>query len=175
MAVDGRRRRELLLEQLKSYAAPLTGASLARELKVSRQIIVGDIAILRAAGYDIYATPQGYLLPDKKPASAWIRATLACRHSRDKLEEELAVIIDNGGKVLDVVVEHAVYGEIKANLMLSSRRELAEFLAKITAGSDAPLSVITGGVHLHTIEVPSEEVLTVIQQELKNKGILMME
>lgn len=175
MSIDGKKRRELLLEQLKSSETPLTGASLARELKVSRQIIVGDIAILRAAGYDIYATPQGYILPDKKTDSNWIRATLACRHGREQLEEELSIIIDNGGKVLDVVVEHAVYGEIKANLMLASRRELADFLAKITVGGDAPLSAITGGVHLHTIEVPSAKVLTAIEQELKNKGILMLE
>lgn len=171
--MDGKERREALLQRLKAGGVPVTGTALAREFKVSRQIIVGDIAILRASGFDIFATPQGYILPNIQPKSVMIKAKLACQHDFQKLEEELAIIIDNGGKVLDVVVEHAVYGEIKGNLMLSSRRELAEFLAKLGNGRAEPLSAITGGVHLHTIEVPSQQVLTVIETELKRHGILI--
>lgn len=169
--MDAKARRTLLHAKLKNAAAPLTGTALAREMQVSRQIIVGDIAILRAAGVDIYATPQGYVIP-APPASSAVVAKLACRHGRDNLARELLIIIDNGGKVLDVSVEHPIYGEIQANLMLASRRELDDFLHKLAEGAE-PLSAITGGVHLHRIEAPSAAVLAKIQAELKAEGILM--
>jgi transcriptional regulator of NAD metabolism len=169
--MDGKDRRDLLVEILGS-GEPITGTSLAHQLKVSRQVIVGDIAILRASGVDIYATPQGYLLPGIKNQMG-LTAKIACRHGRDKLADELTIIIDNGGKVLDVVVEHPIYGDIKGNLMLSSRRDIAEFMRKLEAGGVAPLSLVTDGVHLHTIEVPSAKVLKTIETELKEQGILL--
>lgn len=171
IGLDAKNRRTVLLTKLKNSSEPLTGTALARDLGVSRQVIVGDVAILRAAGIDIYATPQGYILPQPRPHGAVV-AKLACRHGRDKLAEELTIIIDNGATVLDVIVEHPIYGELKANLMLASRRELADFLQKIDQGAE-PLSAITGGVHLHTVEVPSQEVLAKIEAELRAEGILM--
>lgn len=170
--MDAKERRIRLLEKLEQAKGPLTGTYLAKELKVSRQVIVGDFAILRAAGTAIYATPQGYLLP-KEDSPKTMRVTIACKHGRENLEEELAIIIDNGGKVLDVVVEHPLYGELTANLMLASRRDLAEFLYKVDACKAEQLASITGGVHLHTVEVRDEAMLTRIEEELKIKGILM--
>lgn len=168
--MEARDRRRALLAKLKESDQPVTGTLLARELGVSRQVIVGDIAILRAAGEDILATPQGYTLP-VRPSRQVITARIACRHGRENLQQELATIIDNGGKVVDVIVEHPVYGDIKANLMLASRRELAEFLEKLEHAE--PLSMITGGIHLHTVEVPSQDVLRRIEQELRDAGILV--
>ncbi|HMM22920.1 MAG TPA: transcription repressor NadR [Selenomonadales bacterium] len=169
--MDAKNRRRLLLDLLTGSERPLTGTALARDLRVSRQVVVGDIAILRAAGINIFATPQGYMLP-KAPASSTITARVACRHGRDNLAKELEIIIDNGGRVVDVIVEHPIYGEITANLMLTSRRELNDFLQKLAAGAE-PLSTITGGIHLHTVEVPSREVLNRIERELKAAGILV--
>jgi transcriptional regulator of NAD metabolism len=169
--METQERREKLLTMLKAASKPLTGTALARELGVSRQIIVGDIAILRAAGVAVYATPQGYMLPAE--FSTALQATIACHHNRDDLEKELAVIIDNGGKIRDVIVEHPLYGEISANLMLSSRRELTDFLTRLDESGASPLSVVTGGVHIHTIEAPNEKVLANIQAELKALGILL--
>ncbi len=170
--MDAKERRGRLLEKLRAAEQPLTGTWLAKELGVSRQVIVTDFAILRAAGNVIYATPQGYLLPLVESSKS-IKATLACKHGQDELEEELSIIVDNGGKVLDVIVDHSLYGELKANLMLGSRREIGEFLHKLRGNKAEQLASITGGVHLHTIEIPSEEVLTKIKEELKSKGILM--
>lgn len=170
--MDARARRLLLLDKLKMSSQPLTGTLLAKELGISRQVIVGDIAILRAGGENVYATPQGYIIPKITNQSSLL-AALTCCHEWDKLEEELAIIIDNGGKVLDVIVEHPVYGEMRANLMLSSRRELDEFLSNLKTSGAKPLSTITGGVHIHTIEVSSEEVLRKIEQQLKTCGILL--
>jgi transcriptional regulator of NAD metabolism len=171
--VDGKERRIVLLDKLKAAEGPLTGTWLAKALGVSRQVIVSDFAILRAAGHTIYATSQGYVLPLVESAKS-IKATLACKHGRDDLEEELSIIIDNGGRVLDVIVEHSLYGELKANLMLASRREIGDFLHKLEEGRAEQLASITGGVHLHTIEVPSEEVLAKIKEELKRTGILIV-
>lgn len=170
--MDAKERRIRLLETLKVAGRPLTGTWLAKELKVSRQVIVGDFAILRAGGTEVYATSQGYVLPMVANEKV-MRVTLACKHEWENLEQELAIIIDNGGKVIDVIVEHPLYGEITANLMLTSRRELTEFLRKLTTSKAEQLASITGGVHLHTIEVTDSEMLDRIKAELKDQGILM--
>ncbi len=170
--MDAKERRQQLLEKLKTAGKPITGTALAKDLGVSRQVIVGDFAILRASGVEVYATPQGYVLPPSEKPKA-LRATLACRHGKDQLEEELAVIINHGGKILDVIVEHPVYGELKANLMLTSRKELEEFLHRLAESDAYPLATVTGGVHLHTIEVPDEKVLDRIKEDLRAFGLLM--
>ncbi len=170
--MESKERRELLMEKLKANAAPVTGAALAQAFGVSRQVVVGDIAILRAAGVDILATPQGYLIPSQLLKTQTQTATVACQHGWDKLAEELYVIVDNGGKIRDVIVEHPVYGELRGTLMLCSRREIEEFMDKLQNSGAAPLSAVTGGVHLHTIEVPSLAVLQRIEAELDNRGIL---
>jgi hypothetical protein len=169
--MDAKERRNQLVDKLKKTGTPVTGSALAQELGVSRQVVVGDIAILRAAGVEIYATPQGYLLPAAKSQSVKT-AKIACHHGWDKLADELTIIIDNGGKVLDVIVEHPLYGELKANLMLASRHDIAEFLHKLKNSGAGPLSAITGGVHLHTVEVPSLKVLDRIEKELEEQDIL---
>lgn len=170
--MEAKERREQIVLSLKCAGQPLTGTFLAKELGVSRQVIVGDIAILRASGIDIYATPQGYIiLPGA--ASTSVTARFACRHGAESMEVELAAIVDNGGRVLDVSVDHPVYGEIKANLMLASRRDLAEFLHKSAESGAVPLSLVTGGVHLHTVEAPSKDILQKIAIELKQLGILL--
>lgn len=170
--MDTKERRTVLVERLRSAGRPVTGGTLAQELGVSRQVVVGDIAILRAAGLDIYATPQGYMVPESKKQPN-IVATLPCRHGMDGLEQELTIIVDNGGKILDVIVEHAIYGELKGNLMLASRRDVADFMHKLQVGGVEPLCSITGGVHLHTVEVPSHDVLLRIKEELQTNGILL--
>lgn len=170
--MDAKQRRAALVARLKETAQPLTGTQLAREFGVSRQVIVGDFAILRAAGIDVYATPQGYLLPVSENAQR-LTITLACKHDRDSMEEELAVIVDNGGKVLDVSVEHPLYGEIKANLMLGSRRDIDEFLLQLAKRQAEPLSLVTGGVHLHTVEVPDNETGERIRRELRARNLLL--
>jgi len=165
-------RRVKLLQTLKEASEPLTGAWLAKQFSVSRQVIVGDFAILRAAGTEVYATPQGYVLPTVENPKT-IRVKIACKHERENLEQELAIIIDNGGKVLDVIVEHPLYGELIANLMLASRRDVSEFLRKLDVSHAEQLASITGGVHVHTVEVPDDETLSRIKDELRLKGILL--
>lgn len=164
-------RRAEVLRRLQAAKGPLTGTRLSRELGVSRQIIVGDVSILRAEGQKIFATPRGYIMPEDEPGQQ--KVTLVCQHSAEDMEAELNAIVDNGGAVLDVIVEHPVYGPLKSDLLLESRRDIKNFLTKMKKCQANPLLVVTGGVHIHTVRVPDEEALTAIRQELQALGILV--
>ncbi len=166
------KRREFLLKRLQEASQPLTGTKLARELGVSRQIIVGDISILRAEGVQVYATPRGYIMPREEKTQG-LKATIVSRHDAAGMEKELEAIVDNGGSVLDVIVEHPVYGPIRGDLFIESRRDIKRFLTKMKKCQANPLLVVTGGIHMHTIQVPDEEALAAIRAELQSLGILV--
>lgn len=170
--METKERRAALQERLQASPEAVTGTALAQEFGVSRQVIVGDIAILRAAGSRIVATPQGYWIP-KENIKQTIQATLVCRHNNTQLAAELFTVVDRGGCVLDVAVEHPLYGELKGALRLSSRRDVERFLHNLGEAQAEPLSLLTGGVHLHTIEVPDRETLQEIEAELARMGILV--
>src|SRR5207245_9155752 len=91
--------------------------------RVSRQCVVQDIAILRAERNDILSTPQGYRLPAKQVPDGH-RVVIACQHGPERPEEELQVLVDNGVRVLDDIVEHALYGEMRGSLMIESRADV---------------------------------------------------
>ncbi len=165
-------RRQAVLHRLQEEKRALTGSDLARTFHVSRQIIVGDISILRAEGHPILATPRGYLLP-REDEQEGLRAALVCRHGADGMEAELNAIVDNGGNVLDVVVEHPVYGTLRGDLFLRSRRDVRAFVEKMRTVQAAPLSAVTGGVHVHTIQVPDLGALEAIRRDLRALGILV--
>ena len=57
--MNGEQRRKQLLSFLSGSQTPISGAALARELKVSRQVIVQDVALLRANGADILSASRG--------------------------------------------------------------------------------------------------------------------
>jgi transcriptional regulator of NAD metabolism len=168
--LDTENRRSAVMEKLCSSKQPLTGAILAREFAVSRQVIVNDIAILRARGSNVYATPQGYLIPANNDKA--LQVTIACKHSGEDLEKELIILVEEGAQVIDVIVEHPIYGEIKANLMLNSLFDVRNFVEKRNKTQAEPLSVITGGVHLHTLLIQSEEQLQRIKNKLHNCNLL---
>lgn len=165
-------RRKKILQTLKQASAPLTGSELSNIYKVSRQIIVGDITVLRASGHDIYATPRGYILPQNNKAHQEL-AIICCKHSDDNLQQELETIIDNGGKIRDVIVEHPLYGEIRVNLFINSRRDIQLFLKKKHQTQASTLMSITNGIHYHTIEIPDLETLELIKTELNKAHILI--
>lgn len=147
----------------------MSASSLAAELNVSRQIIVGDIALLRAGGAEISATPRGYVLPR---ATDGITRTIACRHTLEQTGTELDILVDNGCTVLDVIVEHPVYGQLTGQLHLSSRYDVGQFLQKVSRSGARPLSALTGGVHLHTILCPDEAAWHRVRAALDQAGFL---
>jgi uncharacterized protein len=170
--VDTEKRRIKLLNLLRNADSPVTGTDLAGRFRVSRQVIVQDIAILRASGEQVLATPQGYVIP-KLQRETVVRAVVACCHTREQIEEELGIVVDLGGKALDVIVEHPLYGDLRGNLMIASRRDLKLFLERLDKTEANPLSALTGGVHLHTIEAPDQGVIDDITAGLRNAGYLV--
>lgn len=166
-------RRAAILRALQDSDKPITGAQLSEAFGVTRQVIVADVAILRARNERVVATTQGYVI---LPASqtAVVRQAVASRHSAsaEDLQAELYTIVDNGGTVLDVTVEHPVYGEITGTLRLSSRAEVDMFVAKLAQAGAEPLLVLTGGLHLHTIEGRDEKVIERVLLALAAKGYL---
>ena len=165
-------RREKIMDVLKNSSKPIKGGELAEALKASRQAIVQDIALLRAQGAENIATPQGYFVP-KLQQEKGITKVLACQHEYTGMAKELEIIISYGGKVLDVIVEHPVYGELKGNLMLETKEDIQNFQRNIAQSGAEPLASLTKGVHLHTIVAPSTHVLDKIEQELKEAGLLL--
>ena len=163
-------RRKAILETLQNSTNPCNASVLADAFGVSRQVVVTDIALLRASGVTINATPRGYLL--ERGENGLIRR-IACRHNSVDTGDELNLIVDNGCAVLDVVVEHPVYGELIGSLQLKSRYDVGQFLAKSSQAE--PLSALTGGVHLHTISCPDEEAFHRVCEALKNAGFLVSE
>ena len=163
-------RRQAILDRLRTADRPVSASALAAGLNVSRQIIVGDIALLHAGGAEISATPRGYVLPR---ATDGITRTIACRHTLAQTGQELDILVDNGCTVLDVIVEHPVYGQLTGQLQISSRYDVEQFLARIRDSDAAPLSMLTGGLHLHTLCCPNEDAYTRACAALKAAGLLL--
>ena len=167
--MTGLERRTEIMEQIQKSTTPLSGKSLAETYGVSRQVIVQDIALIRAAGYHVIATNRGYVL--EKPVHV-TRVFKVC-HTDEQLEEELCSVVDLGGCVENVMVNHRVYGNIEANLQISSRRKVSEFMEDIRSGKSSPLKNITSGYHYHRVSADSERTLDLIGEMLKEKGFLV--
>lgn len=165
-------RRESLLKRLKKSQNAIIGSELAEDFGVSRQVIVQDIALLRARGEKIIATSQGYLYPESNKDT--IKATIACTHGEDdEVEEELMTIVNYGAKIIDVIVEHPIYGELKGMLMIKNHADVKEFVKNYKKNDASLLSSLTDGVHLHTVEALNEQVIKKIKKELEDKGYLL--
>ncbi|HHV27644.1 MAG: transcription repressor NadR [Clostridiaceae bacterium] len=166
-------RRLEIINILNKLDEPISGTELAKKLGVSRQVIVQDIAILRASGEEIIATPQGYIILKDVDGNRIIK-TIVCKHSTyDEIEDELKTIVDMGGKILDVIVEHPVYGEIKGSLMISSRLDVEKFIKNLKNTNAEPLSSLTDGIHIHSIEIEDEETFKKIIEKLEEKSYLI--
>ena len=168
-SMTGSDRRQEILKNIKESDRPVSGSKLAKDYEVSRQVIVQDIALLRASGYDIISTNRGYVLEGQTCAERVFKV----RHTDEQLETELCTIIDLGGQVKNVMVNHKVYGHIEAELGITSRRKVKEFLADIKSGKSTPLKNITSDYHYHTVTADSEETLNLIEDELRKLGFLV--
>lgn len=168
-SMTGSDRRQEILKNIKESDRPVSGSKLAKDYDVSRQVIVQDIALLRASGYDIISTNRGYVLEGQTCAERVFKV----RHTDEQLETELCTIVDLGGQVKNVMVNHKVYGHIEAELGITSRRKVKEFLADIESGKSTPLKNITSDYHYHTVTADSEETLGMIEEELRKLGFLV--
>ena len=168
--MTAQQRREKITDILQKATVPVTAGSFAQTLCVSRQLVVGDIALLRAAGAPILATPRGYVL--ESTAQDGILCTVACRHSAEAIADELYTVVDCGCAVLDVIVEHPVYGQLLGQLQIHSRYDADMFCDALCKNEAQPLCRLTGDVHLHTLRCPTEEHKTRVLQALSAKGYL---
>ena len=140
-------RRQEILTLLEQTDTPLSAAALAHRFSVSRQIVVGDVALLRAQGREIVATAQ--------------------------TREELDAMVDCGCTVIDVVVEHPVYGQLTAPLQIASRYDVEQYLLRMENLGGQPLSMLTDGIHLHTLSCPGEEAFSQLLARLRELGMLV--
>ncbi len=166
------KRREQIIQMLEGEKKPLSGTEIARRLHVSRQIIVQDIALLRAGNRNILSTNKGYLLyqPEEHPR---FRRTVYVEHGDERIEEELYTVVDCGGRMLDVVVEHEIYGQITVDLIITNRQDAAEFVRRLKGHETRGLNALTYGRHYHTIEADKEEYLDLMEEKLREKGFLI--
>ncbi len=169
--MKGKERRKEIAALIMSEQEPLSGTVLSERLGVSRQIIVQDIAMLRAEGYDILSTHQGYVIT-KGP---FAERVFKLRHTSEQTEEELRCIVALGGTVVNVFVWHKVYGKIEAGMNLFSERGIAQFMDGIKSGKSKELMHITEGYHYHTVRADSEETLDAIEKALDAKGYIVPE
>ena len=165
-------RRQAILEHLRQSSRPVSAGFLAERFSVSRQAVVGDVALLRASGADISATPRGYVI---LKADQGLLRRIACRHDAAGMEAELCAMVDQGCSVLDVIVEHPVYGQLTGSLQLSSRYDVSQFLSRCGSNGARPLSDLTGGIHLHTLSCPDGEAFQRVRESLRNLGVLLEE
>ncbi|MBR5490754.1 MAG: transcription repressor NadR [Oscillospiraceae bacterium] len=162
-------RREAILALLQKSVSPLSAAALAREYGVSRQIVVGDVALLRALGHEISATPRGYVL---ERDTGMLLRTVATIHSAGDTKTELDIMVDNGCTVKDVIVEHPIYGQLIGSLELKSRYDVNQFLLRSAESEAMPLCSLTDGIHLHTLLCPDEDSYKRVLDELRREGLL---
>ena len=161
-------RRKAIANLLTTEQKAVSGAALSAEFGVSRQIIVQDITALRSSGYDIISTHNGYLV-QKTPLKERV---FKVYHTTERTEEELNLIVDLGGTVVDVFVWHMVYGCMHAPLNIYSRAQVKQFIDGVRTGKSTELMAVTGGYHYHTIRAESESVLDQIEKALSEKGFL---
>ncbi len=158
-------RKEEIIKLIQKSNTPLSGTDIALKLNVSRQIIVQDIALLRASGIDITSTNKGYVIKSN------LTRVLKVKHSNEDIYDELTTIIDNGAKVLDCFIKHDTYGEISVELNINSRKDINDFINN--KKEDLPLMQITNDIHYHTIASDDEETLDLVESLLKEKGYLL--
>ena len=168
--MDATSRRRRILDAINKSTSPISAAALAKSLNVSRQVIVGDVALLRAGGHDIIATARGYRLFTFKETNQY---KIVCQHPPEATRDELYVIVDQNAEVLNVCVEHEVYGEITGNLNLSTRKDVDIFMDRVENSEVKLLSELTMGIHLHTISCADKTHFDRVYDALASAGYLL--
>ena len=163
-------RRLKILNLISVGSAPVSGSQLAQECGVSRQVIVSDIAALKAEN-EIIATSKGYIINKPKPKQRVLKLV----HTDEEIEDELLTVIRYGGVVRDVFIWHKIYGKIEAAMNISTEMDVAEYMQSLKSGRSKPLKQVTYDYHYHTIEAEEEAVLDCVEKALDEKGYLVIE
>ena len=166
--MSGEERRGKIIQALKNSDKAVSATTLAKEFDVSRQVIVQDVALLRANGKNIFSTNRGYLIQEDEETTRVFKV----QHEDDEVEKELTTIVDLGGTVEDVFVYHKVYGVLRAEMNIKSRRDIQKYLQDLSTGKSSLLKNVTSGYHYHTITAERGDILDMIQEELGKRGFL---
>lgn len=172
--MDGAQRRDTIMEMLRVSDQPISGGEFARRLGVSRQVVVQDMALLRARNKNILSTNKGYICFQPDVKKTFQRCVKVC-HPTDAIQSELYAVVDAGARMLDVTVEHSIYGSISVDLLIENRKDADEFVRKLEAGDTRPLKELTDDVHFHTLEASTEEALERAIEALRSKRFLQEE
>lgn len=162
-------RRKEILKQLKTSSKAIPAKAFAEQFGVSRQIIVGDMSVIRATYPEIISTNKGYVIEEK---TACVRE-YKVKHGPDRVKEELTLIVDCGGIIRNVSISHRAYGRISADMNLSSRQDVLEFVERLVDSKSTLLGSVTSGYHYHLVEASSEERLDLIEKKLKEADFLV--
>lgn len=169
----GEERRTKLLSLLKKERNPITGSELAKFANVSRQVIVNDMNLLKARNEPIIATSQGYVYLKNENNIQLFERKIVCLHTAEEAADEMMSIVDCGVTINSVIVEHPLYGEITASMMVSNRLEVEQFINRIKETNASLLADLTNGTHLHVISAPTTEQLDEVEAILREKGYLV--
>lgn len=169
--MDGKQRREEIINDLVTVSSAIKGSDLANKYAVSRQVIVQDIALLRAKGEKVISTSEGYMIYAN--TNNTFKRVFHIEHASDSIEDELHIIVDLGGKILNVIVCHPIYGDITVDMMIDSRKKVENFMKKCKKEDFVPLMALTGNKHYHTIEAENESILEDIEYALLENGYLI--
>ena len=159
-----------ILEILEKESSPVSGSKIAKLLGVTRQVVVQDVAVLKSRSFNIISTARGYIFNAKRPSFTRL---FAVKHSKAEIYKELSLIVENGGEIIDIIIEHPVYGELKGNLNIRTAEDIKIFVSAMETANAEPLLTISKGVHLHTVGATSEEALNKIEEMLRKEGMLI--
>ena len=161
-------RRNAILKLLQNAEEPVAARKLAERYGVSRQVIVQDMAVIRAYTPGIISTTKGYVMEQE---SRCVRE-FKVRHKQSDAAKERNLIVDCGGRVCNISISHRVYGRVSAEMDIRSRQDVTEFIAALNDSQSTVLSTATSGYHYHLVEAASEERLDLIGEQLKAAGFL---
>lgn len=169
--MHGNERREKIRKDLKKSLKAIKGSAFAEKYGVSRQVIVQDIALLRAVGEQIISTADGYIYFSfhmNKP-----KRVFALKHETSDINKELDTILENGGVLLNVFIDHPIYGDLVADMIIGDEEQKKAYIEKCSAVEFTPLMALTDNIHYHTVEATYEENLDKIEAALKELGFLV--
>ena len=128
---------------------------------------------MRAENHNILSTNKGYIYQAEDSRNLQPKRVFYIRHANGQVLDEFLTVIELGGKILDVAVEHEIYGQIRVDLLIETAQDAQEFYQKLLHCRDNPLMILTDGCHYHTVAAPSEKLLDLIESELREKGFLL--
>ena len=171
--MTGEKRRAAILQLLQEQGSPLSGTAIAQTFGVSRQVIVQDMALMRAENHPILSTNKGYMIRKGADHSQHPKRVFCVRHETEQVLDEFLTVLELGGVILDVAVEHDLYGQIRVDLVIENQQDAQDFVQRLNLCRDNPLKVLTGDSHYHTVAAPSEKLLDLIEQALLEMGYLV--